>query len=169
MTIIPLPVKKREARPSWDQTWMQMAISIAGRSRCTRAQHGAVIVDEFNRIITTGYNGPAADFPTLTEFCSGWCRRSQYGPENPLSYSDCPAIHAEANALLHCDRNEREGGTIYVNGVPCMDCAKLIANSGLARVVVLDDQRDYRAPTKSLDHLKVCNLKVDVHGTGEFV
>lgn len=168
MTLVPLPVK-RVARASWDETWMRVADTISGRSRCTRAQLGAVIVDVDNRIVTTGYNGPPADYPTLTEFCDGFCKRCQLGPENPLSYADCPAIHAEANALLHCGREERLGGTIYINGIPCIDCAKLLANSGLSRVVVLNDQREYRAPTQALDHLRVCELKVDVYGTGESV
>lgn len=162
--IVPLKVKRKD-RCTWDETWMRVALAISCRSRCERAQYGAVIVADDNRIITTGYNGPPADFPTLTQFCSGWCKRCQLGPENPLSYSDCPAVHAEANALLHCGRDERLGGTIYVNGPPCGDCAKLIANSGLVRVVFMAEAgRDYRAPSQSINHLKVCGLEVTCVG-----
>lgn len=47
----------------------------------------------------------------------------------------CISNHAEANCLLHADRSRIEGGTIYVSAKPCLGCAKLIANSGLNRVV----------------------------------
>lgn len=57
------------------------------------------------------------------------------------SYANCPSLHAEANALSVCDRAQREDGTIYTTSVPCMDCAKLIANSGIAIVVYRDTPR----------------------------
>ena len=81
-------------------------------------------------------------------------------------YSDCPALHAEANALMVCDRSSREGGTIYVTSHVCYGCAKLIANSGLAAVVVAlaTDERDraYRDPDKSYALLEQCGLEVIV-------
>lgn len=54
-------------------------------------------------------------------------------------YTDCPSIHAEANALLSSDRSRHEGGTIYITSDPCWSCAKMIANSGLQCVVVMSN------------------------------
>lgn len=56
-------------------------------------------------------------------------------------YSDCYSLHAEANALSVCDRDQREGGTMYVTSAPCFSCAKLISNSGLHRLVFKDSER----------------------------
>jgi deoxycytidylate deaminase len=52
--------------------------------------------------------------------------------------SDCTAVHAEMNALLHSSRAERAGGTLYVTGWPCWQCALAVANSGVATVVSVD-------------------------------
>jgi deoxycytidylate deaminase len=78
-------------------------------------------------------------------------------------YSDCPALHAEANALSVCERSVREGGTIYITSNVCWNCAKLIANSGLKRVVVrVDAKFKYRNDETSCEFLEQCGLKVDL-------
>jgi deoxycytidylate deaminase len=78
----------------------------------------------------------------------------------------CPTLHAEANALSVCDRSQREGGTIYVTSAPCFACAKLIANSGLARVVYRDSERGRDRVRGSeinpLDFMDECGIKVSV-------
>lgn len=83
-----------------------------------------------------------------------------------FDYSDCPSLHAEANALMTCDRSVREGGTIYVTSHVCYGCAKLIANSGLRAVVVVlaADERDraYRDPDKSYALMEQCGVEVIV-------
>jgi dCMP deaminase len=145
------------------------------RSLCVRSQVGAVIVDPRNRIVATGYNGPAAGFHVpipMTEDgpydplpCEAWCERGINGPTEltTLSYTDCPSLHAEANALSVCDRSVREGGTIYITSHSCFNCAKLIANSGLARVVVRPDHdATYRHISESYDLLRRCKISVEV-------
>lgn len=124
----------RNQRPSWDQTWLSIAHTIGLRSRCSRAQIGAVVVSEDQRVCSTGYNGPATDWPHEGQ-CIEWCPRAR--GEAPLDnlYDSCPAIHAEANALMYVDRSRVNRGTIYINSAPCMQCAKLISNSGIVRVV----------------------------------
>jgi len=78
-------------------------------------------------------------------------------------YSDCPALHAEANALSVCERSVREGGTIYITSNICWNCAKLTANSGLKRVVVLvKAEFAHRNSDKSYEFLEQCGLKVDL-------
>ena len=80
----------------------------------------------------------------------------------------CPTLHAEANALSVCDRSQREGGTMYVTSAPCFPCAKLIANSGLARLVYLDSERGRdRVAASEIDPLKFMHdtgIKVMVDG-----
>ena len=115
-------------RPSWDDTWLQVAQVVAERSLCIRRKVGAVIVTADNRPVSIGYNGPPAGLQP-SPICSGTHQAENHG-------DCCMAIHAEANALLFAARSQYEGGTIYVNHLCCYHCAKLIANSGLARVVI---------------------------------
>lgn len=154
-------------RLDWDTSWLLVAGVVARRSRCVRYQTGTVIVDRRNRIVATGYIGPAATLEDSdAERCSDFCHRGLNGPSDAtrLSYSDCVSIHSELNALLVCDRRDREGGTLYVTSVPCWTCAKAVANSGVARVVVVDtrDEHAYRSPEVSLAYLRDCGLTVDV-------
>jgi dCMP deaminase len=143
----------------WSYTWMQVAHVVAQRSKCDRAQVGAVIVDQRQRIIATGYNGPAAGFPQAGN-CRSYCERAN-GVITPGTYGWCPAIHAEANALLYVDRSAVEGGTLYCTHFPCMDCAKLISNSGLAKVYApITDADAHRDPHKVMDYLTSCGLTV---------
>lgn len=151
-------------RPNWDETWMAVARAMAARSKCVNRQVGAVIVTPQNRPMAVGYNGPPADFKTEPgSDCSSWCPRG--GSTNRgTSYSNCVSVHAEANALLFADRRDYEGGTIYVTNPCCWDCAKLVANSGIARVVVSigekDTHADYETP---INFLQSCGLDVVEH------
>lgn len=156
-------VRPSPTRPTWDETWMAVADTIGKRARCVRAQHGAVIVDTSNRIVATGYNGPPAGWSWFDGPCSEGCPRAINGPKDPLAYDDCVAIHAESNALMFCDRRERDGGTIYVNGACCLTCAKNVANSGLARAVIrVNPGEDYRNPELGLTFMRQSGLEVVV-------
>lgn len=163
------------ARPTWDETWMEMATALSRRSKCVNRQVGAVIVTRENRPMAVGYNGPPANFdtsPQITHFaseetktvtgCDGFCPRG--GSNNRgASYSNCVSVHAEANALLFADRRDYEGGTIYVTNPCCWDCAKLVSNSGVARVVVkmspVDDHYDHEP---ALEFIRSCGIKVEI-------
>lgn len=145
---------------SWDDVWMDIARAVSFRSSCTRMQVGAVIVDPKNRVIATGYNGTPSG---LRATCLNDCDRPNAEKLSPC-YDDCISIHAEANALMFCDRRDREGGTIYVSTSVCYTCAKLIANSGLHRVVMARQYHDeYRNPLRSVKMLHDSGLKVDTH------
>lgn len=134
-----------------------MARVMAMRGNCSKVQVGAIIVDTKNRLVTTGYNGPPGG---LNKNCSTDCPR-YLGQDNSNDYSSCLTIHAEANALLFCDRRDREGGTIYVSGACCLGCAKLIANSGLHRVDMRwRDEEAYRDPHAVARYLRECGLEV---------
>jgi dCMP deaminase len=155
--------------PSWQEVWIEIALTIAKKSRCSRAQMGAVIVSSNQRIAATGYNGPAATFPNDDE-CINWCPRAQGTAPLDNFYDACPAIHAEANALLYVDRSHVEGGTIYITSPPCMQCAKLISNSGIAHVVcIIGKEDEHRNPDTAIYYLRKCGLRVTVidRQTGE--
>jgi dCMP deaminase len=150
-------------RPHWDDVWLEVAGVIAKRSLCTRAQVGAVIVDQRSRVVATAYNGPPHGFDHRSAPCTEWCPRAQ-GNVIEQSYANCPALHAEANALLAADRSTWAGGTIYVTGHVCADCTKLIGNSGLSRVVVGDDgvDRGYRNSDESYRFLRSLGIGVEI-------
>jgi dCMP deaminase len=147
-------------RPSWDETWMQVADAVAKRSRCSRAQIGAVVVSKDQRISSTGYNGPSAMFPHEGE-CINWCPRAQGVVPLTNTYDSCPSIHAEANALLYVDRSRVEDGTIYITDAACYQCAKLISNSGIKRVVMrIGTRASHRLPDETVEYFIQCNIDV---------
>lgn len=157
---------------------MQVARDIAQRSLCARDRVGAVIVSATNRIIDTGYNGPPArwtryvgDGASTNLDCSFWCPRAGangYDIDRTLrvatglqsDYDDCFSLHAEANALMFSERRLREGGTIYVTSGTCGGCAKLVANSGLARAIYGGDLRPHRDSDRWYGFLRDCGLEV---------
>lgn len=154
-------------RPCWDSTRIEMARTIARRSLCVRAQVGAIITDTANRIVGEGYNNPPAGYVHGNQPCNLWCRR--VGTLTPApDYSDCVTIHAESNALLMSDRSRRLGGTIYITSHVCWGCAKLIANSGLSRVVVdTAEDHTHRDPLASYQFLQDCGLQVHLPSSPE--
>lgn len=151
-----------DRRPHWDDVWLEAARTISRRSLCSRAQVGAVITDAQHRIVSTGYNNPPANFDHREESCEIWCPRAQAETIH-REYDDCYALHAEANALMAADRSTWQGGIIYVLGDVCFNCAKLIANSGLAMVIVKSDPfREYRKADESYRFLRSLGIGVEV-------
>ncbi len=150
-------------RFTWDETWVGIAKNVARRSACALGQVGAVVVDHTNRVVATGYNGPPAGYP---DQCITGCPRffTRMNEGRTATYENCISIHAEANALLFCDRRDRVNGTIYVTSSPCIECAKLIANSGLARVVVTRDLEpvEHRDPQTGRDIIEKARLVYQV-------
>ena len=144
-----------------------MALAIAQRSLCTRDQVGAIITDSMNKVIGEGYNGPPSGFWHYQRSCTSWCERGSGITKDLLlpDYADCPALHAEANALMMSDRALRLGGTIYVISHICFTCAKLIANSGLSNVVVsTTEEHEHRNAFGSYEFMVKCGLNVIVNG-----
>lgn len=120
------------SRPDWHTYFVGIARAVAARADCTRARHGAVIVDAHRRIISTGYNGspPGSPLSCLEGDCPRAHKTFEQQPANSGGYEDCIALHAEQNAIANA-RSELRGGTIYITGPPCPMCAKLIAAAGL--------------------------------------
>ncbi|MGI5974440.1 MAG: dCMP deaminase family protein [Paludibacter sp.] len=105
-----------------DQRYMRMARIWAENSYCKRRKVGALLVKD-KMIISDGYNGTPSGFENNCE------------DENNMSKPY--VLHAEANAITKVARshNSSEGATLYVTASPCMECAKLIIQSGIKRVV----------------------------------
>ena len=141
---------------------MSVADSIAKRSRCSRAQIGAVVVSKSQHISSTGYNGPAATLAVEGD-CIEWCPRAQGVVPLTNTYDSCPSIHAEANALLYVDRSRVEGGTIYITDAACYQCAKLISNAGIRRVVMrIGTRASHRLPDETVEYFLQCNIEVTI-------
>ncbi len=102
---------------------MRVAYLAATRATCDRKHVGALIVDPYHRIVSTGYNGAPSGMPSCDEV----------GHE--LSDNHCVrSLHAESNAIDFAGRLAM-GCTFYVTVTPCYDCAKRIVNAGIAHVV----------------------------------
>ena len=106
----------------FDQRYLEMARIWAKNSYCTRRQVGALVVKN-NMIISDGYNGTPSGFENVCE--------DDNGVTKPY------VLHAEANAITKLARsnNNSEGATIYITASPCIECAKLIIQAGIKRVV----------------------------------
>jgi dCMP deaminase len=124
-------------RPTWDEWGLALAGAVASRADCRRRQVGAVVLDPAHRVVATGYNGAP---PGRLGCLDGGCPRGLADTVAPESSYDsgaglCISNHAEINALLYADRSKVEGGTLYVTHKPCIGCVRIIANSGVGRVV----------------------------------
>lgn len=120
----------RADRIRWSDHHMLLALVTAQRSPDPNTQVGACIVDEKNRIIGLGYNGP----PRGMGVCSmPWDKEGKDPSETKYAY----VMHAEANAILNCGGRNLEGSTLYVTMYPCNECAKLIVSSGIRRIQYL--------------------------------
>lgn len=124
-------------RPTWDQTWMQVAVAMAERAECTRSRVGAVVVAQ-NRSTWPGYNGAPAGEVHCTD---GGCPRGRLSAEEcpPRSeYGNCVALHAEMNALVLAGAGAR-GAELYSTREPCDWCRKIAKAAGVLRVHWLEE------------------------------
>lgn len=105
-----------------DKRYMRMAKIWAENSYCVRRQVGALIVKD-KMIISDGYNGTPVGFENICE--------------NENGFTKPYVLHAEANAITKIARsnNNSNGATLYVTTSPCIECAKLIIQAGIVRVV----------------------------------
>ncbi len=120
-------------------------------SSAKRLQVGCVVVKD-NTIIGIGYNGMP----------SGWTNECEYAvqhSDDTVELKTKPEVlHAETNALAKIARstNSSEGASLFVTHTPCLDCAKLIYQSGIKNVFYRNSYRD----EKGIDFLTNCNLEV---------
>lgn len=125
-------------------------------STCAKRQYACIIISPNGRVCGFGYNGSPPNHPHCDQ---GHCPRLAQNSPNGSSYDNCIANHAEANALLWSDISARQGGTLIVNGPPCFNCCKLIASSGIKKVVHFADPAYSQWPA-CVDFLLSSNIEV---------
>ncbi len=128
-----------ESRISWDHYFLLMAKVAATRATCFSDPKGAVIVSNKN-IVSTGYNGAPSGIKDC-KYGYGVCLKREMGFEHGTGHHVCRASHAEANAIIQAAKNgiSINEGTLYSTHKPCHECAKLIINSGIKKVVYIHD------------------------------
>ncbi|MEQ1935671.1 MAG: dCMP deaminase family protein [Fimbriimonadaceae bacterium] len=134
-----MSVSRMGERPSWDTYFMQIAHLVATRATCPRRSVGAVIVRD-RRILATGYNGA----PRGVSHCPQDGELHDW-PIGCMRAGHCiRALHAEQNAMLQAALIgvACEGSSIYVTCQPCNNCAKMIINAGITRVIYEGDYPD---------------------------
>ena len=131
----------------FDEKYMQMAAVWATNSYCKRRQVGALLVKD-RMIISDGYNGTPSGFENICE--------DENGVTKPY------VLHAEANAISKIAKsgNSALDATLYVTASPCLECAKLIIQSGIRRVVYRDEYR----LTDGIDLLRRAGIEVEKLG-----
>lgn len=133
-------------RPSRDQLLMRTALLWAERSTCSRAQVGVIISRE-GRTLTTGYNGAPAGMEHCDHECICMPNSDGRWVDNRLCTAHDPCenvVHAEANAIAWAARYGvgLMGADLHTSRVPCLNCAGLIINAGIARVLWAEEHRD---------------------------
>ena len=153
-------------RISRDEMFIKICQVVAQRSTCLRSQVGAVIVKD-GRVVSIGYNGPVAgapacgdlpeieDFPTLGDFLG---YRESHLSTLCMGPNCTRSCHAETNAIAFAARAgvSVEGCTMYCTMSPCINCAKVIVNSGIKGLKYLEEYRD----TSGLELLMAVGIEV---------
>jgi dCMP deaminase len=131
-----------DKQTKYDLAYLNMAREWAKLSHCKRKQVGALIVKN-GTIISDGFNGTPSGYPNDCE-CD--------------DVTHWYVLHAEANAILKCAKwgNSCNESTLYITLSPCKDCAKLILQAGITRVVYLDDYKD----SSGLDFLRESGIEI---------
>ena len=126
-----------------DRVYLKMAREWSENSYCKRSRVGCLVVKN-KTIISDGYNGTPSGFPNKCE------------DENNVTLPT--VLHAEANAItkLAKSNNSAEGATLYVTLSPCFECAKMIIQAGIVRVVYLEQYRK----TESFDLFEEAGIEV---------
>ena len=136
-------MNKTDKQAKLDYRYLRMAKIWAENSYCKRRQVGALIVKD-KMIISDGYNGTPEGFENICEDEQGKTK----------SY----VLHAEANAITKVAKsgNNSKNATLYVTTSPCIECSKLIIQSGIKRIVYSEEYRQ----TEGLELLKRANIEI---------
>ncbi|MEZ0611425.1 cytidine/deoxycytidylate deaminase family protein [Fibrella sp. WM1] len=137
---------------------MELAVNLAKRSHCIKAQVGAVLTKD-TRIISIGYNGPPAGTHNCDEeFPEVGCPRDSKG-------SCSLALHAEQNAILYAVKNGStiDGATLYVTLSPCIACARIIYSMKIDRVIYFHSYAEYKGipSDEGVDFLRKFGVNVE--------
>lgn len=137
------PSESKKTRPSFEEIYMQLALTLAERSTCHRLNVGTVITStDYRKVLAVGYNGNAAGLPNQ-------CDRDEAG--------NCGCLHSEENAVINCDSPRFVEKHVFVTHLPCVACAKRLINLGGVKKIFY--RNSYRL-TASLDLLKSVDIEV---------
>lgn len=133
--------------------YLDIAETVASRATCLRKKYGSVIVNH-DQIIATGYCGAPRGRVNCCDL--GYCTKKKLLPNQRHSgYDACRSVHSEQNAIISASREEMIGSTLYLVGyrtenhdyengaAPCLMCRKLIINSGIDKVIVRKNEKEY--------------------------
>lgn len=140
-------------RLSWQEYFMNLAMTVSQRGTCDRAYVGCVIVNKENRIVSTGYNGSIKGNPHCDEI--GHTMRDGH----------CIAtIHAEMNALLCCAKEgiSVNGCIAYVTHFPCLNCTKSLIQAGISKIYYNNAYRVDDYAKELLERNKIPYIKIDM-------
>jgi dCMP deaminase len=146
--------KSHSVRPSWDEYFLDVAKLVARRSTCLRRNVGAVLVKD-KRILATGYNGAPRGLKHCLDI---GCLRQKMNIPSGERHELCRALHAEQNALIQASLYgiSVKGSTLYATCQPCVICAKMLINAGIAEIVISDGYPDKMA----MEFIKQAKIKV---------
>lgn len=137
------------SRKNWKDYFMEITEMVASRSTCDRAFVGCILVNDDNRIVSTGYNGSVSG----REHCDDIGHTMRDG--------HCIAtIHAEMNALLYCAKEgiSVKGCSAYITHFPCLNCTKALIQAGIKQIYY---KYDYRVDDYAIDLLNKSNVKFE--------
>lgn len=146
---------KRQNYISWDEYFMASALLAAQRSKDPNTQVGACIVNSNNKILGEGYNGFPIGISDNDDQIT-WGRNG-----DPLHTKYLYVCHAEMNAVMN-KTSDINGCTVYITLFPCNNCAKILIQSGIKKVVYLEDKY---SDTNSVRASKIMFDKVGVKYT----
>jgi len=145
-------------RPSWDEYFMEFTRTAAKRATCDRGRSGCVIVKD-HQILTTGYVGAPAGLSHCDDVGHDMITVTYKDGSN--SQHCVRTAHAEKNAVYQAAKLgiALKGSTLYCKMTPCRDCAGMIINSGIIKVIA---EKDYHRSTKTKEMFKQVGIELKI-------
>ena len=133
--------EKLTKRLSWDEYFMATAILLSSRSTCNRLHVGCVLVKN-KRIISAGYNGFLANAPHESII---------------IDNHEIATVHAEQNAIADCANRgvSVKDAIAFITHFPCINCAKILAASGIIKIIYLNDYKNDKNVYKLLNDINI--------------
>lgn len=145
-------------RPSWDEYFLKIVDIVASRGSCDRGRAGAVIVRD-NQIVSAGYAGAPSGLPHCDDV--GHMFQDVIDEDGKRRKHCVRTIHAEKNAIVQAANKgvATDGATMYSSMVPCWDCATMVVQSGIKRVVC---KNDYQASSRTKELFRVLGVALTI-------
>ena len=149
-----------QIRLNKDQYYINLAADLYLRSTCLRRKFGALIVKN-DEIISTGYNG--APRKTKSSLDHEWCWRERHNIPHGKNYELCRSVHAEMNAILHCEVSIAERGqlTLYTSKFPCNRCLAYIYAVGIREIITSDTELAMFGTVHSFSHYPGMTVEIE--------